>query len=93
MELINDIECLEQHNDMATSHVDLLSDKKAEPEHLRENKVKGEQIRSHIQWLSEGENSSKTFRKLETKNFIEKRIRKLQIQNGQYIYDQKELLH
>ena len=93
MELIKDIEYLEQHNDVTTSHGDLLSDKKAELEHLRENKVKGEQIRSRIEWLSEGEKPSKTFCKLETKNFIEKTIRKLQIPNGQYIYDQKELLH
>ena len=93
MELIKDIEYLEQHNDVTTSHGDLLSDKKAELEHLRENKVKGEQIRSRIQWLSEREKPSKTFCKLETKNFIEKPIRMLQIQNGQYIYDQKELLH
>ena len=93
MELIKDIEYLEQHNDVTTSHGDLLSDKKAELEHLRENKVKGEQIRSRIEWLSEGEKPSKTFCKLETKNFMEKTIRKLQIPNGQYIYDQKELLH
>ena len=93
MELIKDIEYLEQHNDVTTSHRDLLSDKKAELEHLRENKVKGKQIRSRIQWLSEGEKPSKTFCKLETKHFIEKTIRKLQIQNGQNIYDQKKLLH
>ena len=61
--------------------------------HLRENKMKGEQIRSCIQWLSEGEKTSKTFCNLETKYFIEKTIRMLQIQNRQHIYEQKELLH
>ena len=55
MEMIKDIEFLEQHNDVTTSHGDRLSDKKAELEYLRENKVKGEQIRSRIQWFSEGE--------------------------------------
>ena len=72
MELIKENEYLEQHNDVTTSHGDLLSDKKAELEHLRENKVKGEQIRSCIQWLSEGEKPSKTFCKLETKILLKK---------------------
>ena len=76
MELIKDIEYLEQHNDVTKSHGNLLSDKKAELEHLREKKVKGEQIRSCIQWLSEGEKPSKTFCKLETKNFIEQNYQK-----------------
>ena len=86
MELKKDIEYLEQHNDVATSHGELLSETKADLKHLRENKVKGEQIR-----LSEGEKPSKTFCKLQTQNFIERTTTKLQIQNGQYIYDPKRI--
>ena len=65
----------------------MLSDKKVELEILRENKVKGEQISSSIQWLSEGQ---KPLLKIP---FIENTIQKLHNNNGQYIYDQKELLH
>ena len=91
--LKKDIEFLENELDQSGRISDLLSDKRAELETLRENKIKGEQIRSRIQWLIEGEKASKTFCKLETRNYIEKTIRKLQIANDQYIYDQKELLH
>ena len=41
------------------------------------NKIKGEQIGYHIQWLIDGEKASKTFYKLETRNYIEKKHQKV----------------
>ena len=92
-ELIKDIEYLERNIECQPHNLNLLSDKKADLEKLRESKNKGEQVRSRIQWLSEGENPSKTFCNLETKNYIEKSIKKLKLENGDIVYDQKELLH
>ena len=45
---------------------------RVELETLRENKIKGEQIKSCIQVLIDREKASKTFCKLETQNHIEK---------------------
>ena len=74
-ELIKDIEYLERNIECQPHNLNLLSDKKADLEKFRESKIKGEQVRSRIQWLSEGEKPSKTFCNLETKNYIEKTIR------------------
>ena len=93
MALKKDIEFLENELDQSGRILDLLLDKRVELETLTENKIRGEQIRSRIQWLIEGEKASKTFCKLETRNYIEKTIRKLQIGNGQYVNDQTESLH
>ena len=89
-ELIKDMEYLERNIEYQPHNLNLLSDKKADLEKLRESKIK---VRSRIQWLSEGEKPSKTFCTLETKNYIEKTIKKLKLENGDIIYDQKELLH
>ena len=43
------------------THLDLLEDKKVEFEQIRKLKLKGELVRSRIQWLSEGEKPSKYF--------------------------------
>ena len=92
-ELIKDIEYLERNIECQPHNLNLLSDKKADLEKLIESKIKGEQVRSRIQWLSEGEKPSKTFCNLETKNYIEKSIKKLKLENGDIVYYQKELLH
>ena len=74
-ELIKDIEYLERNIEYQPHNLNLLSDKEADLEKLRESKIKGEQVRSRIQWLSEGEKPSKTFCTLETKNYIDKTIK------------------
>ena len=58
-ELIKDIEYLERNIECQLHNLNLLSDKKADLEKLRESKIKGEQVRSRIQWLSEGEKTLK----------------------------------
>ena len=68
--LINDINHLENTE---IANFQLLSDKKAAffPQ------IQGQMIRSRIQWLSEGEKPSKFFCNLESKNFLEKTIKKV----------------
>ena len=48
--------------------------------------------RSRMQWLSEGEKPTSYFCKLESKQFTEKTIRKLQINNCAILTDQKQIL-
>ena len=88
--LLNDIETLEASE--SQSNTDLLEDKKKELEEIRNNKLKGNMVRSRLQWLHEGEKPSKFFCNLENKNFIEKTIKKIQLRNGSIVTDQKEVL-
>ena len=90
-ELLNDIETLES-NDNLQNFNSLLLDKKKQLQKIRENKIKGQQIRSKLQWLKEGEKPTKFFCNLENKNFIEKTVKKLQTSTGKMITHQKELL-
>ena len=70
----------------------LLDDKKAELESIRKEKIKGYITRARIQWLDQGEKPTSFFCKLESKQFTEKTIRKLQLDNGFIINDQKMIL-
>ena len=66
--------------------------KKIELETIRKEEMKGNIIRSRVQWLVEGEKPSKFFCALEHRNYIEKNIRKVTLDNGQIITDQKTIL-
>ena len=92
-ELIRDIEEGEKLNITSDVHFDVLSDKKAELEKIRQIKIKGEQIRSRVQWLDQGEKPTKYFCNLENKNYVEKTIRNIQLDNGSFITDQNLILH
>ena len=91
-QLLKDIETLESDNDLLTANLQLLLDKKKELQVIRENKIKGQQVRSKLQWLKEGEKPTKYFCNLENKNFIEKTVKKLQNEKGQFLTEQKEIL-
>ena len=87
--LINDINHLENTE---IANFQLLSDKKAALESIREERIQGQMIRSRIQWLSEGEKPSKFFCNLESKNFLEKTIKKVKNDQGHYLTEQAEIL-
>ena len=91
-QLIEDIETLE-HESTGTSHNQtLLSDKKAELENLRIRKTKGQLVRTRMQWLKDGERPSKFLSNLENKNFIEKTIKKVKLDDGNNITQQEKIL-
>ena len=66
----------------------LLDDKKV----LENKKIKGQITRTRIQWLDQGEKHTSFFCKLKSKQFTEKTIRKLQLDNGSIINDQKMIV-
>ena len=90
-ELIKDIEHLESTFSVDT-HLDLLEYKKVELEQIRKLKLKGELVRSRIQWLIEGEKPSKYFCNLEKKNYFTKTIRSVQLENGSQVLHQEDIL-
>ena len=49
-------------------------------------------IRSRLNWLQQGEKPSKYLSALESKNFVEKTIKKVTLENGQTITGQEEIL-
>ena len=91
LELIDDIDKIEKSPTLQ-SLTSLLDDKKIELQHLRNIRLKGEMVRSRIQWIDEGERPTKFFCALEHKNFINKTIKKLRLNNGEIITDQKQVL-
>ena len=88
-QLLRDIEHLERTESL---NINLLSDKRAALETIREERIQGQMIRSRIQWLEEGEKPSKYFFNLESRHFLEKTVKKVQTNNGQYITKQEDIL-
>ena len=88
-DLITDIEQLESTGFVNSQ---LLLDKKAMLETIREERIQGQMIRSRIEWLHEGEKPSKYFSNLEKRNYLEKTVKRVQDKNGQFIKEQKDIL-
>ena len=74
-ELIKEIEFLEL-NPTLSNLTELIQDKKYELQEIRNIKLRGNMIRSRAQWIDEGERPTKFFCALETKNFLDKTIKK-----------------
>lgn len=73
-------------------NIDLVSEKKLELESLRKEKLQGHVIRSRAKWVEEGEKPSKYFCSLESRNFLNKTIKKVEMDENTTIYDQSEIL-
>ena len=91
-QLISDMKFLEAQDPNYTANSTLLLHKIAELESIRSKKLKGQLVRSRLQWLQDGEKPSKYFSTLEKKNFIEKTIRKVRLINGEVTTDQGNIL-
>ena len=87
--LITDIEQLESTGFVNSQ---LILDKKAMLETIREERIQGQMIRSRIEWLHEGEKPSKYFSNLEKRNYLEKTVKRVQDKDGQFITEQKDIL-
>ena len=60
---------------------------------LEEEKIRGSIIRSKSKWIEKGEKSNKYFFDLEKTNYRKKHIRKLNLGDGKYITNNKEILN
>ena len=90
--LLKEIEQLEDspESEQITNKLEKL---KYDLETLRDIKLKGQVIRSRAQWLQSGEKPSQYFCNLEQKNFLDKTIRKIILENGDIITTQGEILN
>ena len=68
----------------------LLAGKQEELENIRKQKVKGFITRTRLQWLDEGEKPTSYFCNLERKNYVEKTVKKIQMENGKLLMNQRE---
>ena len=90
-ELINELQTLV--NDSSLSHLtDLIQDKKQQLNDIRNNRLTGNFIRSRVQYLKDGEKPTKFFCALENANYINKTIKKRNIEDQQTT-NQKDILH
>lgn len=85
---INDIE----HNSEIVDHT-FLEDKKTALEKLRKEKLHGHFVRSRAKWVELGEKPTKYFCHLESRNFLNKTIKKIVNTRGEIIYDQSEIMN
>ena len=72
---------------------DTLDNKKNDLEKIRQKSMQGFAIRSRAQWLSDGEKPTKYFFSLEKSNYTEKTIKCIELDSGEHITDQKEILN
>lgn len=70
-----------------------MHEKTSELEKVRKEKLQGHIIRSRAKWVEEGEKPSKYFCSLESRNFLNKTIKKVETHNNNIIYDQCDILH
>ena len=88
-ELLDEIEALESDS---TTNIDILSEKKTALENFRKEKLQGHMIRSRARWVEEGEKPSKYFCSLESRNYLNKTIRKIELEDAQTIFNQSDIL-
>ena len=88
--LLSEIAWLEENKPV--EKLDTIETKKTELENLRYIVMQGHQIRSRVEWVSEGEKPSKYFLALERHNYIDKTIKRIKRKDDTYITNQKEIL-
>ena len=90
-DLIDKINVLERDETVVNS-TEQIDTFKTELQNLREKRMKGSFIRSRVQWLQLGEKPSQYFCSLEQKNYLDKTIRKIMLDNGDIITEQAQIL-
>ena len=59
---------------------------------IRKKKLKGKFIRSRAKWIEEGEKPTKYFCNMESRNFTNQLISRIELDNGKVITDQTQIL-
>ena len=83
-----------QINDLQNidSELKIYEDLKKELQTIYENKGKAAMFRSKCRWLEKGERPTSYFFNLEKTNYNKKTISELELENGAFIYNEKEIL-
>lgn len=88
--LVNEITFLESQEHI---NFELIEQKKSNLENLRKHKLQGHFIRSRARWIEQGEKPTKYFLNLESTNFLNKTIKKVELEEGEIIYKQSNILN
>ena len=88
--LENEIKLLEENFNEESLKV--IEEKQKHLEEIRSQTLKGNYIRSRVRWIEEGEKPSKYFCNLESRNYVNKQIPKLILNDGTSIINQSEIL-
>lgn len=88
--LIREITSLESQEH---TNFELIEQKKTNLENLRKHKLQGHFIRSRVRWIEQGEKPTKYFLNLESRNFLNKTIKKVELEEGEIIHKQSNILN
>ena len=80
-DVVHQIELIESKSHLTETDLENANKLKDTLQTLRKEKIKGAIIRSKVQWLEEGEKPSKFFASLERRNYINKLISKLRVED------------
>ena len=90
--LINEIKTLEEcEHAFTNTELESLDEKKKALETIRKHRMAGAHIRSKARWVEEGEKPSHYFCSLESRNFLNKVIPRIEKENGDVISNQFEI--
>ena len=92
-ELQLNISQMENKANLTQEQIENLEYKKILLQEYREKKIRGMIVRSRLQWLEDGERPSRYFCNLENRNFSSKKMCFLINDNGDPIFDQKDILN
>ena len=91
-QLIQEIENIESNPHDENYHEN-LEIRQIQLQTIRKVKMNGSMIRSKARWLQSGEKPTKYFCNLEKKNFIDKTMKKLTLENGETVFEQNAILN
>lgn len=87
--LLEEIEKLESEEEI---NLPLIEEKGLSLENIRKEKMEGHIIRSRAKWVEEGEKPTRYFCNLENRNYLNKTIKKLELDGNCMNYDQARIL-
>ena len=91
-DLENSIQSLEAKIVLTENEKRKLEQDKLELVAIRDKRMKGVLLRSRARWIADGEKITKYFCRLEKRNYISKQMTKLTLNNGEEIYESKDII-
>ena len=91
-DLENSIQSLEAKIVLAENEKRKLEKDKQELVAIRDKRMEGILLRSRARWIADGEKITKYFCGLEKRNYISKQMTKLTLNNGEEIYESKDII-
>ena len=91
-DLENSIQSLEAKIVLTENEKRKLEKDKQELVAIRDKRMEGVLLRSRARWIADGEKLTKYFCGLEKRNYISKQMTKLTLNNGEEIYESKDII-